>query len=112
MHYLKKMVTDGGGIKVQQCGKNIMAESEKQSKITSEELEEFEIRAGQVLDEYSGENLGITQINYLVKVLIFCKKMDNSYKMPMPSKDLCKEWDINDWCDYLDATWAERGLPV
>lgn len=101
----------GGGIKVQLYGRSGMTKTEEKREM-KKELEEFEVRAGQVLDEYSGENLGITQINYLVKILIFCKKMDNSYKMPMPSKDLCKEWDINDWCDYLDATWADRRLPI
>jgi len=74
--------------------------------------EDFEIRAGRVLDEYSGKNMGITQIKYLVKILIFCKKMDDNFKMPMPSKDVCKKWDMNDWCDYLDATWADRSLPI
>ncbi len=89
-----------------------MQKADIKTKRLAKEYEEFEIKAGKVFDEYSGENLGITHIKYLITILIFCKKMDNSYKMPMPSKDICKEWDLNDWCDYLDATWAERSLPV
>ena len=38
----------------------------------------------------------------------FCKKMDKEFKLPMPPKEISKDWDINDWCQYVDATWAER----
>ena len=71
-------------------------------------MSDFEIKAGKMLEKYSGEDMGITQIKYLTTVLTFCKKMDKEFKLPMPPKEISKDWDINDWCQYVDATWAER----
>jgi len=70
--------------------------------------EDFSARAGRLLSEYSGGNVGIVQIKYLVDILLFCKNVDKTYKMPVPPKDLSKEWTFNDWCDYVDATWARK----
>jgi len=68
----------------------------------------FETKAGKILEEYSGDNVGIVQIKYLTSVLTFCKQIDQAFMLPMPLKDVCKKWNVHDWGDYIDAVWAER----
>ena len=75
-----------------------------------ESNEDFDIKAAKVISKYTGENMGITQIRYLVTVLNFCKKMNKEFKFPMPNKDLSIKWDVYDWCDYLDLTWQKKGM--
>ena len=73
---------------------------------------DFDTKAGKLFEEYRGEKVGITQVKYLVTILKFCKKIDPSFQMPMPKKDICKNWNSHDWCDYIDATWQRRELPI
>lgn len=69
--------------------------------------EEFEVKAAAMIDKYSGDKMGITQIKYLTTVLTLCKKMNNEFKFNMPDKKLSIDWSVHDWCDYLDLSWQE-----
>ena len=77
------------------------------SKVENEDS--FDIKAAKVISKYTGDDMGITHIKYLIGILNFCKRMNKEFKFPMPDKEISVKWNVTDWCDYLDLTWQERG---
>ena len=68
-----------------------------------------EAEAAKVILKYSGKNLGMSRIQWITRLILFCKKINNKFQLPMPPKEISIVWELDDWCDRIDLQWNKFG---